>query len=159
LEKTVEKPAASSSASAALTVLARATKGSIGTLRAADRHPYVSMVLVATAAPMQPLFLLSRLALHTQNLLADPASSLLIDETDAVGDALAGSRVTFIGDTFAVEDNALQAAFLRSHPGAQTYASFGDFGMYAMTVESAHLIQGFGRIVTLDRASLAAACA
>jgi heme iron utilization protein len=143
----------------ALAMLRRATKGALGTARAADGHPYVSMVLVATGAGLRPLFLLSRLALHTQNLLTSPASSLLIDETDTAGDPVAGGRLTLIGETFPVDDDADKAIFLSRHPSAQTYVSFADFGVYAMTVESAHLIQGFGRIVTIDRDGLAGVCA
>ena len=44
-----------------------------------------------------PVFLLSRLALHTRNLIADPRVSLLVDATDSVGDPVAGGRVTFFG--------------------------------------------------------------
>ncbi len=138
-----------------LLMLQRATKGALGTARAADGHPYVSMVLVASPGRLRPLFLLSQLALHTQNLLAGPASSLLIDETDVTGDPLAGGRLTLIGETFPVDDDAAKSTFLSRHPSAQNYASFGDFGMFAMSVRSAHLIQGFGRIVTLDQDALA----
>lgn len=143
----------------ALDMLSRATKGAMGTLRAADGHPYVSMVLVATSGELTPVFLISRLALHTQNLLAHASSSLLIDETDALGNVMAGARVTFIGKTVLIEEPAAKAAFLNRHPSAEGYASFPDFAMYAMNVESAHLIQGFGRIVTIDRATLLGACA
>jgi heme iron utilization protein len=116
-------------------------------------------VLVAAAGGLRPVFVLSQLALHTRNLLAGPASSLLIDETDAAGDPAAGARVTLIGETFPVDDEEARAAFLKAHPSAQSYAGFGDFAVYAMSVESAHLIQGFGRIITLDRESLAGVCA
>jgi heme iron utilization protein len=155
----VEKAVLRAPAAVALAMLQRATKGALGTARAADGHPYVSMVLVASGRGLRPLFLLSQLALHTQNLLTSPASSLLIDETDATGDPVAGARLTLIGETFPVEDEADKAAFLARHPAAQSYASFGDFGVYAMTVGSAHLIHGFGRIVTIDQEGLAAVCA
>jgi heme iron utilization protein len=140
-------------------MLATARKGYLATRRAADGHPYASMVLVATDTTGRPTFLISRLALHTQNLLADAKASLLIDATDATGDPLAGGRVTFIGAIHATDRAASRARFLASHPSAQSYASFADFGVYAMTVESAHLILGFGRIVTIPGTDLAAACA
>jgi heme iron utilization protein len=149
----------SGQATEALAMLLRASKGALGTARAADDHPYVSMVLVAATERLQPVFLLSHLALHTQNLLARPASSLLIDETDSAGDPVAGARLTLVGETFPVEDEALKAMFLARHPTAQSYASFGDFAVFAMSVQSAHLIQGFGRIVTLDHDALAPVCA
>lgn len=140
-------------------MLGRAGKGALGTLRLPDGHPYVSMVLVATHPLGAPLFLLSRLAVHTQNLLARPSASLLIDETDAAGDLVAGGRVTFVGEVRLTDEPAARQAFLARHPSAENYATFADFNVYAMSCESAHLIQGFGRIVTIDRASLDAACA
>ena len=146
-------------ASAALTLLKRATKGALGTLRATDGHPYTSLVLVAMDKAGRPVFLISRLALHTQNLLANAKASLLIDGTDAAGDAVAGGRVTFVGSVHATEDIDARACFLAKHPSAQTYASFADFGVYVMAIESAHLIEGFGRIVDIASQALADACA
>ena len=140
-------------------MLRRAPKGYLATKRATDGHPYASLVLVAMDRAGRPVFLISRLALHTQNLLADAKASLLIDETDAAGDPVAGGRVTFVGAIHATDSTEARARFLAKHPGAQTYASFADFGVYVMTVESAHLIEGFGRIVDISRADLGAACA
>jgi heme iron utilization protein len=140
-------------------MLADASKGYLATRRAADGHPYASLVLVATDTKGQPLFLISRLALHTQNLLADPAASLLVDATDGEGDPMSGGRVTFIGSIHAIDDAEARARFLARHPGAESYAAFADFGLYAMTIESAHLIHGFGRIVSIAGPALAAACA
>ena len=155
----MDKSSSSPPAVVACRMLADATKGALATRRAVDGHPYASLVLVAADAACRPLFLISRLALHTQNLLGDPAASLLIDATDTQGDPVAGGRVTFIGTVHATEDPAARLRFLNRHPSAQTYASFADFSVYAMQVASAHLIQGFGRIVTIPGSDLAAACA
>ena len=38
------------------------------------------------------------------------------------------------------------ARYTARHPGAADYAGFADFRLYRMTVESAHLVAGFGRI-------------
>ena len=141
-------------AAVALAMFGRAQKGALGTLRADDGYPYVSMVQFALTPNRQPVFLLSQLAVHTKNLMASPLASLLIDESDAMGDPAAGGRVTFIGQVHATRDEAARHAFLQRHPGAQMYAAFADFGVYAMSVESAHLIQGFGRIATLSRNDL-----
>ncbi len=164
----MEKPAAPSPREAstiqtparvAHDMLQRATKGALATARAADGHPYVSMVLIAAGAAFKPIFMLSRLALHTHNLLVSPVCSLLIDETDAAGDPAAGSRLTLVGSTHPAADTDFASAFLARHPSARNYATFGDFGVYAMDVDSAHLIQGFGRISAIEHAALFAACA
>ena len=155
----MDKSGPSPYALASQQMLANASKGYLATRRAADGHPYASLVLVATDTAGRPIFLISRLALHTQNVLADPAASLLIDGADAAGDPVAGGRVTFIGAVHATDDPSARARFLAKHPGAESYASFADFGHYCMAVESAHLIQGFGRIVDIPGSALTLACA
>jgi hypothetical protein len=51
-----------------------------------------------------PIFLISTMAMHTHNLLADPRSSLLVTQPDAVGDPLGASRVTLIGNVLPVPE-------------------------------------------------------
>ena len=58
--------------------------------------PYCSLVNVATAADGAPLLLISTLAVHTKNILADPRVSLMIDERKE-GDPLEGARVMLMG--------------------------------------------------------------
>ena len=57
-----------------------ALKASLATLDRATGHPYASLILVATEPDGAPVFLISRLALHTRNLEKDPRASLLIDQ-------------------------------------------------------------------------------
>ena len=45
----------------------------------------------------RPIFLISTMAMHTQNLQADPRASLFVTEPDANCDPLGSSRVTLIG--------------------------------------------------------------
>jgi heme iron utilization protein len=113
-------------------------------------HPYASLVTVATDAEGRPLLLLSGLALHTQNLKADPRASLLIDGTSLAGDPLAGGRVTLIGRLEVTASPNARTRFLNRHPSAAQYADFGDFAFYQLNVERAHFIGGFGRIVGLS---------
>ena len=65
---------------AAKKLLREGRSGALATLMAGSGDPYCSLVNVATAADGAPLLLLSRLALHTKNILADPRVSLMIDE-------------------------------------------------------------------------------
>src|ERR1700745_50044 len=46
----------------------------------------------------RPIFLISTMAMHTQNLRADPRASLLVTQQDSGGDVLGASRVTLVGD-------------------------------------------------------------
>jgi hypothetical protein len=130
-----------------------ALKGSLATVHKASGHPYASLVLSATDADGTPILLVSRLALHTQNLESDPRASLLIDatgtESDPRADPMAGARVTLIGAAHATRSATARPRFLARHPAAAGYADFADFGFYALNVQSAHYIGGFGKIVDL----------
>lgn len=145
----------SSPAEASKSLLRAALKGALATLDKASGHPYASLVTVATEPDGTPLLLISKLALHTQNLAADARASLLIDGTSAAGDTLAGGRVTFIGRIEASQSPTARTRFLARHPAAQVYADFPDFRFYALKVERAHFIGGFGRIVDLQPPELA----
>lgn len=143
-----------SPAEASKSLLRGALKGALATLDKGSGHPYASLVTVATEADGTPLLLISKLALHTQNLAQDTRASLLIDGTSPTGDTLAGGRVTFIGRIEPTDSPTARARFLARHPTAQMYADFPDFRFYALKVERAHFIGGFGRIVDLQPESL-----
>jgi hypothetical protein len=133
----------------------RARTGSLATLETQGGHPYASLVLVATLADGRPLMLLSRLARHTRNLLADARASLLIDDTRGTADPLAGGRATLIGRIAAPGDiDVARRRFLARHASAAGYADFADFAYYALDVEAAHYVGGFGRIVELAAADV-----
>lgn len=132
--------------------LARASGvASLVTLDPADGPPHASLATVAMTQGGMPLMLLSDLAVHTANLLADPAAALLMTGegrtvTEAADDPLAGDRVSVRGLIEKTADPADRARFLARHPSAEMYAEFGDFHFYRMTVQNAHLVGGFGRI-------------
>lgn len=143
-------------AGTAKSLIRNATKGALGTLRAADKSPYVSMVLVAADRNGAPLMLLSRLALHTRYLEADPRASLLIDATDGLGDPVTGARISLTGTVTKATDPAARAEFLARHPAAAGYADFADFAFYRFAPDAGHLIEGFGRIVDIPGRDLLA---
>jgi hypothetical protein len=113
-------------------------------------RPYVSLVLSACDHDGSPILLLSDLAEHSKNLAAEPRASLLFDGTAGHDDPLTGPRASLLGEIRPIEDAArtarLTARYLARHPSAEAYAGFADFRLYRMTVESAHLVAGFGRI-------------
>ncbi|MDA0701922.1 MAG: pyridoxamine 5'-phosphate oxidase family protein [Proteobacteria bacterium] len=140
-------------------VLRRATTASLATSMAegADGSPdwpYASLVLSATDHAGRPLLLLSDLAVHTRALKADNRAALLFDATAGLEDPLTGARATVLGRVEAIEDDTLLARFVARHPGAAGYAGFGDFKLYRMMPERAHLVAGFGRISWIEAAAL-----
>jgi heme iron utilization protein len=135
----------------ARSLLRRSRQGALATLMAGSGDPYCSLVNVASHPDGSPILLISRLALHTQNMLRDARVSLMLDER-AEGDPLEGSRIMLAGR--AEEANArdleiLRRRYLSAHPSAEAFVDFKDFSFFRIRPVGAHLVAGFGRIVDL----------
>ena len=117
--------------------------------------PFASYVTVARAADGSPLLLLSRLALHTQNLARDPRAALLfVREPQAGEESMTAARLTVSGRMIGESAPDCRQSFLTRHPDAARYADFPDFSLYRLHVAGGHLVAGFGRIVALSRKDL-----
>jgi putative heme iron utilization protein len=138
---------------AAKKLLREGRSGALATLMSASGDPYCSLVNVATAADGAPLLLISRLAEHTKNILADPRVSLMIDERKE-GDPLQGARVMLMGTAAATDDRQARRRYLVRQPEAEMFAGFADFAFYRIALTGAHLVAGFGRIVDLKPGDL-----
>src|SRR5712672_3580585 len=135
----------------ARSLLRRSRQGALATLMARGGDPYCSLVNVATHADGSPILLVSRLALHTQNILADARISLMLDER-ADGDPLEGSRIMLAGraEQAAADELALlRRRYLSAHPSAETFVDFKDFAFFRIRPAGLHPVAGFGRIVDL----------
>src|ERR1700761_7235565 len=138
----------------AKSLLRRSRQGALATLMAGSGDPYCSLVNLATHPDGSPILLISRLALHTRNLLADDRVSLMLDER-APGDPLEGARIMIAGR--AVEAGQADRALLRrrylaAHPSAEVFVDFKDFSFFRIQPSGAHLVAGFGRIIDLKPA-------
>lgn len=139
---------------AARHVLRVAPTGSLGTLTE-DGAPFTSLVTAATTPQGEPLLLLSDIAVHTQNLKRDPRVSLLLVAPGGEGgDPLAGARISVQGTISVEEDENNRRRFFSRHSEAKGYGKFRDFNLYRIAVTGAHLVAGFGRIVSLTREDL-----
>ena len=108
-------------------------------------YPFTSSLRYALDGACRPLFLISGLAEHTRNLLADPRASLLVLEGE--GGRLDQARVTLLGRVLPVKpDEDVQARYLRYQPEAAGYLTLGDFRFFRMEPDKARFIGGFGRI-------------
>ena len=144
-------------AQAAREIVRLGLKASLATLEEGKGFPYASLVIVALEPDGAPLLLLSDLALHTKNLRSDPRATLLFDASDGAGDPLAGGRVSVMGQMVQLQKGERERTsrrFIARHPAAEMYAGFADFSYWRMTVERAHYIGGFGRIVDLGTEQL-----
>ena len=93
------------------------------------------------------LFLISTMAMHTQNLQADPRASLFVTEPGATGDPLGASRVTLIGTVSRILGPELAAArtvYLTRYPDSKYWVDFDDFFFYRMEVLDVYYVGGFG---------------
>ncbi len=134
-------------------LLREARSGAVATLMPGSGDPYCSLVNVATEADGSPLLLISRLAVHTRNILADPRVSLMVDERRP-GDPLEGARVMLMGTAVATSAPQALRRYLERQPEAAVFADFPDFAFYRIAVNGAHLVAGFGRIVDLKPADI-----
>ena len=133
---------------AARKLMREARSGALATLIPGSGDPYCSLVNVASSADGSPLLLISRLAIHTKNVLADSRVSLMLDERKD-GDPLQGARVMLMGRAEITTDEHDRRRYLARQPEAEMFAGFGDFAFYKIAVSAAHLVAGFGRIVDL----------
>ena len=135
----------------ARSLLRRSRQGALATLMAGSGDPYCSLVNVASHADGSSILLISRLALHTRNILADSRVSLMLDER-AAGDPLEGSRIMLAGraeEAGADDAEILRRRYLNAHPSAEVFVNFKDFCFFRIRPAAAHLVAGFGRIVDL----------
>ena len=115
--------------------------GRTGTLATLSRrhpgHPFASVMPYALDDAGRPLFLISSMAMHTQNLEADPRASLLVTQPDWTGDPLAAGRLTLMGEARRVPQADAASAregYLTRHERARYWADFEDFGLWRLEV-------------------------
>src|SRR6516164_4251822 len=102
----------------AKSLLRRSRQGALATLMSGSGDPYCSLVNVASYPDGSPVLLISRLAIHTKNILADGRVSLMLDER-APGDPLEGARIMLQGRAEGVAKDELDVVrrrYLAVHP-------------------------------------------
>ena len=131
-------------------LLRRSRSGALGSVSLAmPGFPFVSLLPYVLDEACRPLFLLSGLAEHTKNLLADPRASLLVAEGQ--GGLLEQARLTLLGKVERVElDVPGRLRFLRYSPESEKFLALGDFSFFRMAPLKARFIGGFGRMGWMD---------
>src|SRR5690348_16548041 len=122
--------------------------GSLSTLsRKQPGFPFGSVMPYGLDDHGRPIFLISTMAMHTQNLQADPHASLLVTQQDADGEPLGASRVTLLGNVLPVPKPELAEArerYLQRHANSNDWVEFEDFSVYRMDVVDVYYVGGFG---------------
>src|SRR6476646_3779366 len=135
----------------ARSLLRRSRQGALATLMTGSGDPYCSLVNVASFADGSPILLISRLAIHTKNILDDSRVSLMLDER-AAGDPLEGARIMLAGKAEEARGDdvaVLRRRYLNVHPSAEAFVDFKDFSFFRIRPAGLHLVAGFGRIIDL----------
>lgn len=125
--------------------------GRVGTLSTLSRKqpgfPFGSVMPYGLDDRGRPILLISTMAMHTQNLHADPRASLLVTQPDSDGDPLGASRVTLVGNVRPVPEAELAEArelYLARHANSKYWVDFEDFSFYRMDVVDVYYVGGFG---------------
>lgn len=122
--------------------------GSLSTLsRKQPGFPFGSVMPYGLDDHGRPIFLISTMAMHTQNLQADPHASLLVTQQDTDGEPLGASRVTLLGNVLPVPKSEFAEArklYLERHANSKYWVDFEDFSFYRMDVVDVYYVGGFG---------------
>lgn len=125
--------------------------GRIGSLSTLSRKqlgwPFGSVMPYALDPRGRPIFLISTMAMHTQNLVGDPRASLLVAQPAAEGDVLGASRATLLGATTPVaepEQAQVRELYLARYENARYWVDFDDFAFYRMEIVDVYFVGGFG---------------
>lgn len=135
--------------------------GSLSTLsRKQSGWPFGSVMPYGLDDQGQPLFLISTMAMHTQNLLIDPRASLLITPPESRNDPLGAARVTLMGSVTKVpkdDVSHVRELYLARHANASYWVDFDDFGFFRMALADIYFVGGFGSMGWVAPADYAAA--
>jgi heme oxygenase (biliverdin-IX-beta and delta-forming) len=138
--------------------------GRTGTLATLSRrhpgHPFASVMPYALDDAGRPLFLISSMAMHTQNLESDARASLLIMQPGWSGDPLAAGRLTLMGETRRVPNTDVPSArdrYLAHHERARYWVDFEDFALWRLEVADLYYVGGFAAMDWVTAADYLAA--
>src|ERR1700686_4514616 len=122
--------------------------GSLSTLsRRQSGFPFGSVMPYGLDDRGRPIFLISSMAMHTQNLQADPRASLLVTRDDTDGDPLGASRVTLVGNVLPIPQSEVAEArqlYLARYANSKYWVDFEDFSFHRMDVADVYYVGGFG---------------
>ena len=136
--------------------------GRLGTLSTHSRKqpgfPFGSVMPYGPDEQGRPVFLISSMAMHTQNLKGDARASLLVMQ-EGCEDPLGAARITLVGEVMPVpeaETGAVRESYLVRHQNARYWVDFSDFGFYRMQLADVYFVGGFGVMGWVTAADYAA---
>jgi putative heme iron utilization protein len=92
----------------------------------------------------RPIFFISTMAMHTQNLHQDARASLLVTQPESDGDPLGAARVTLLGAAAEVPAAEVRELYLSRYENARYWQEYTDFAYQRLEVTGVYFIGGFG---------------
>jgi putative heme iron utilization protein len=130
------------------TLLSLATTGTLSTQsRKHHGFPFGSLMPFAPDEAGRPIFLISNMAMHTQNLKSDPRCSLFVSQVANDRDVLGSARATLVGHAESVPEPELAAVrerYLARHENSRYWVDFADFGFFRLDLVDVYYVGGFG---------------
>jgi putative heme iron utilization protein len=124
---------------------------SVATLSTLSRRhegfPFGSLMPYALDHHGRPVFLISNMAMHTQNLRSNPRTSLFVGEPAADGDVLGAARATLVGSAAPVateELSSVRELYLARHENSRSWVDFQDFHFFRLEPLDIYYVGGFG---------------
>lgn len=145
-----------SHAERARTLMSLANMATLSTVsRKHAGFPFGSLMPFALDAEGRPLFLISTMAMHTQNLKADSRCSVFVVQAATDGDPLGAARVTIMGRAEPVPEQDRTAArevYLARHENSRYWVDFADFSFFRLEPIDLYYVGGFGVMGWVDAA-------
>lgn len=115
-------------------------------------YPFGSVVPYCMNKDGEPIILISTIAQHTKNILADSRVSLIATEGNADDQQTVG-RVTYIGNAEKLDedDNNNIERYYSFFPQSRDYHKTHDFSFYTIKLVRVRFIGGFGQIYWVEK--------
>jgi putative heme iron utilization protein len=112
-------------------------------------YPFGSITPYCLSDQFEPLILISSIAQHTKNILADSKVSMTVFNPEHQ-DVQANGRVTYIGNAVKTDDIVLKEKYQQYFPASADYFNFHDFSLFKIELKRLRYIGGFGSIFWVE---------
>ncbi|MBC7474673.1 MAG: DUF2470 domain-containing protein [Candidatus Sericytochromatia bacterium] len=119
-----------------------------------EGYPFGSVTPYCLSNSLEPLLLISNIAQHTKNILANSKVSLTVFN-NANSDVQAGGRITYVGDAIKTDLEEDKTKYATYFPKSKEYFGFHDFSVFKIQFKRVRFIGGFGNIFWLDEKEFA----
>lgn len=118
-------------------------------------YPFGSVTPYCLDSDFIPNILISSIAQHTKNIIANPKVSLFINETNNQTNKQSFSRLTYVGEAQKVtDDEDIKKRYISYFPAASAYFETHNFSFYRINPVRLRFIGGFGKIYWIEKESL-----